>query len=364
MKTPEERYSAEISRRLETGDDLEFSLAQLAKAVDASPDDEALAVFLDQLVKTGTATRLTAQRCPVGGCGRVLGSDDTPFSVCPYCHTDYQQEGLEVLIEDFYRLKGETSRDIRWMIVVHGMNSRAAWQEEFSWQIANRLRYSAPVLIYKYGWATIDVLVRPVHRHLAKQMGARIRIAIKHATTSRRPSRPDIIAHSFGTLLLSLILEDPDFDDLRFGRIITAGSIIRPNFDWNRHIARNRIEAVLNHVGAKDSAVPLAQYAIPGAGPGGKVGYAATGVFNVCNDSFGHSDFFEPENLRLLIAEGGLWHSFLTHPLARFLPAGSFVLERSWKPGPLMIRGVSRVVGYMLFVLIAPVSWARRCLDP
>lgn len=360
----EERWSADISKRLETGEGLEFSLTQFAKAVRASPDDEALAVFLDRLVNSGTATRLKAHRCPIRECGRVLGSADTPFSVCPYCHTDYQQEGIEVLVEDFYRVKGETSRDIRWMIVIHGMNSRAPWQEEFSWQIANRLRYSAPVLIYKYGWATVDVLVRPLHRRLAKHLGVRIRIAIEQATASHRPPRPDIIAHSFGTLLFSLILEDPEFDDLSFGRIITAGSIIRPNFDWHRHIEAKRIEAVLNHVAAKDTAVPFAQYAIPGAGPGGKVGYMATTVLNIRNDSFGHSDFFKPENLRSLIADGGLWHSFLTHPLARFLPAGSFVLERSWKPAPLMLRGVCRTVGYLLFVLAGPISWARRRLDP
>lgn len=56
--------------------------------------------------------------------------------------------------------------------------------------------------------------------------------------------------------LLSLVLDDPNFEDLNLGRVITAGSIIPPDFDWDRLIASGRVEAVLNHVGAKDTAVP------------------------------------------------------------------------------------------------------------
>lgn len=187
------------------------------------------------------------------------------------------------------------------------MNSRAKWQEEFSWQIANRLRYSAPVLIYKYGWATIDVLVCWLHRKLASRLGERMRIAIAQAEASQRPTRPDIIAHSFGTHLLSMVLTDPDFEDLKFGRVVTAGSIIRPDFDWDSLIENDRVEAVLNHVGGKDKPVLISQFVIPCTGPGGRVGYTANKAINVCIPTFKHSDFFLTENLRAQIAHGGLW---------------------------------------------------------
>jgi len=366
MSTPEPlrlHWKAEISRRLEEGDGLEFSLAYFAQAV-GTADVKALQVFFDEIVASGEAKRLEAFRCPMHECNRVLSPAGAPYSTCPYCHADYQEEGVEVAVEHFYRLIGETSRDLRWMIVIHGMNSRAAWQEEFSWQIANRLRYSAPVLIYKYGWATVDVLVKWQHRRLATRLGERIRIAIQQATESERPGIPDIIAHSFGTRLFSLILEDPAFQDLQFGRVITAGSIIRPDFPWHQYISGGRIEAVLNHVAAKDKAVPFAQLAIPGAGPGGKVGYAGAAVINVRDSDFGHSDFFEPENLRALIADGGLWHSFLTHPLAHFRPEGVFKPDRIWKPAWWLVRASARSAGYGLFALAAPFSWLRRRLDP
>lgn len=362
-KAPEQEWKAEISRRLEQGDGLEFTLAQFASAVGTKFDDEVLQDFLKQAVATGSIKEITAFRCPMTDCKKVLGPAGASYSACPYCLTDYLRNGVEADIEIFYRLLGETSRDIRWMVVVHGMKSRAKWQEEFSWQIANRLRYSAPVLIYKYGWVTIDVLVSWFHRKLAKRFGERMRIAIAQAEASHRPSRPDIIAHSFGTHLLSIVLTDPDFQDLKFGRIITAGSIIRPDFDWDSLIENDRIEAVLNHVGGNDKPVLIAEFAIPGTGPSGRVGYTAKKVINVCEPTFKHSDYFLIENLSAQISEGGLWHNFLTHPLKHFLPEGRFV-PASWKRAPLIVRSAARSLGYAIFALAAPFSWLRRMLDP
>ncbi|WKC47349.1 hypothetical protein [Pseudomonas veronii] len=363
FEAQERRWEAEINRRTGQGDGLEFTLAHFAKSVGADANDPALISFFNNLVRSTAARRIEACRCPL--CASVLPADTVEtLASCPYCQADFQQEGVEIIVDYFYRLEGANSRDIRWVIVIHGMNSRAPWQEEFSWQIANRLRYSAPVLIYKYGWATIDVLITPLHRRLARRLGDRIRIAIKQATGSERPSKPDIIAHSFGTRLFSLILEDPDFQDLEFGRVITAGSIVRPDFDWSSHIESGRVEAVMNHVGGKDSAVPLAHYTIPGAGPGGKVGYASMSTLNVSNPQFGHSDFFVPQNLRTQIAEGGLWYDFLTRPLAHFRPHGAFVPALKWQPACWPVRALIRTLLYAVFCVAGPLSWLRRKIDP
>ena len=363
FEAPEQSWKTEIARRLEQGDGLEFTVAQFAQAVSTAADEEALRNYLDQAVETGAVKKIDAFRCPMPECKKVLGPVGAPYSACPYCLTDYLEEGVEVLTETFYQLVGKTSRDIRWMIVVHGMNSRAKWQEEFSWQIANRLRYSAPILIYKYGWATIDVLIRWLHRKLAKRLGERVRIAIAQAESSQRPPRPDLIAHSFGTHLLSMVLSDPDFADIKFGRIITAGSIIRPDFDWDSLIENGRVEAVLNHVGGRDKPVLFAQFAIPGTGPSGRVGYTAKRVINVSAPTFEHSDYFLNENLRAQISDGGLWHNFLTHPLEHFMPEGRLV-PPPWKRAPHVVRFATRAVGYALFVVFAPFSWLRRMLDP
>jgi len=358
-----DRWQAEVERRLGQGVELEFTLGQFAQAVGAAPGDGALHAFLDGLVSAAIALRSDAYRCPMAPCARLLPVG-TANTVCPFCLADFQQEGVAPEVEPAYRLVGESSRDIRWVIVIHGMNSRAKWQEAFSWEIANRLSYSAPVLIYKYGWATIDVFARWLHERLARRLGERMRIAIEEAQKSRLPDRPDIIAHSFGTLLLSRVLENPAFADLKFGRIITAASIVRPDFDWDRLIEQGRVEAVLNHVGGRDRAVPLAQFAIPGAGPGGKVGYLAAATLNVRADHYGHSGFFIPENLGTAISRHGLWQAFLTRPLAHFRPAGAFVPGPHWRPAPLPLRLCTRALAYGLFWVLAPFSWLRRRLDP
>lgn len=141
-EAPERGWKEEIARRLEQGDGLEFTLEQFAQAVGTAAEDEALREFLNQAIGSGALKKIVAYRCPMPECKKVLSPAGAPYSGCPYCLTDYLNEGVEVATETFYKLAGETSRDIRWMIVVHGMNSRAEWQEEFSWQIANKLRYS------------------------------------------------------------------------------------------------------------------------------------------------------------------------------------------------------------------------------
>lgn len=57
----------------------------------------------------------------------------------------------------------------------------------------------------------------------------------------------DIIAHSFGSLLLVKLLDRPESADFKFGRIVVAGSIVKPDYGWKRHIRSGRVEAVLNH---------------------------------------------------------------------------------------------------------------------
>lgn len=366
MNTTEKNWNCwrdEINRRQDSGEGLEFTLEGFANSLGLPSSCQDLYDFLELLVESKEIRKVETYRCPRCDYIFPLGASK-PISACARCLVDYDEQGEEVINTIFYKLPGDYSRDIRWVIVIHGMNSRAPWQEEFSWQIANRLRYSAPVLIYKYGWATIEVLFKPCHRRLARELGERIRIAINQADQSKRPISPDIVAHSFGTHLFSLILEDPYFKDLKFGRVINAGSIVRPDFDWDSLIAEKRLEAILNHVAEKDGAVPFAEYAIPGSGPSGKIGFLSKKAINVQNDSFGHSDFFKAENLHSLISDGGLWNSFLTCPLARFKPDKSFNPRVKWRPLTWPVRTFLKVFFFIIYCLGWPFSWVRRKFDP
>ena len=116
-----------------------------------------------------------------------------------------------------------------------------------------------------------------------------------------------------------MVLLDDQFNDLKFGRVITAGSIIRPDFNWTPLIRDQRIEAVLNHVGGKDAAVPFAEFLIPGTGPSGREGYLDPAVLNQLSAEFGHSDVFTEANLCQQLTKGGLWDQFLTQPTGQLL---------------------------------------------
>ncbi len=352
------RWQAEIDRRLNAGDGLEFEFADFAAASDTPSDSAELAVFLNAKVDVGAADRIEALRCPISHCRARLSAAGAPYTSCPSCQTDYETEDLTPEVLTFYRLRGDLSRDIRWMFVIHGMNTRAPWQEDFSWRIANELKYSAPVLIHKYGWATVDVLVTPMHRRLAKSLGKRMRAAADEAAKSHKPRAPDIIAHSFGTRLFQLVLEDPEFKDLSFGRLITAGSIVRPDFNWDRYITEGRVEAVLNHMGGRDKPVLFAQWTIPGSGPGGREGYVSSRAINVREAAFSHSTFFKRDKLNSLIAEKGLWHDFLTRPLSNFRPAGRVVISTWWPVAPFL-SVIPRIVGLIIFVIFGAIFIVR-----
>ena len=357
-----ETWHAEIANRLQSGAGLEFDPAAFAQTVNAAWPSSELLAFLDQQVEEGHIQRQHFLRCPGPACNQILDNGMLLAGECPSCALAFKEEDKEPVPTTRYRIIGEPSRDIRWMIVVHGMNTRGAWQEEFSWLIANRLKYSAPVLIHKYGWATVDVLATWLHRRLANSLGERICRAVQYAKERGLPEAPDMLVHSFGSRLFSLVLRDEQFSDLKFGRVITAGSIIRPDFDWASLIQEERIEAVLNHMGGRDCAVPFAQFLIPGTGPGGRKGYLDSTVSNQRSIEFGHSDALTDVNLRQQLVKGGLWDRFLTQPKGQFIPNNPFRPQK-WAPTWRLFRAPCRLLGWAILAILGPFSLLRRVLD-
>lgn len=356
-------WSAEIEARRQAGDGLEFEPAVLAAATGSVWPDPALTSFLDELVASHSMQRIDARLCPNPACRLPLDSGMVASGECPTCHLAFGEAGEEPVPSTRYRIVGEAGRDVRWMIIIHGMNTRGAWQEDLSWLIANKLKYAAPVLIHKYGWVTIDVLLKPLHHKLAKTLGEKIRRAADYADARGLTAAPDIVAHSFGSRLFSLVLQDKEFADLQFGRVITVGSIIRPDFAWSPLIDAGRVEAVLNHMGGKDVPVLAAQFVIPGTGPSGRAGFLDSAVLNQYTAAFGHSDCLGEKHLREALAKGGLWDRFLTQPKALFAPDHPF-RNTKWRPTCAPLQWLAHGVGLALFLLLLPFSVLRRLLDP
>src|ERR1035437_9530450 len=54
----------------------------------------------------------------------------------------------------------------------------------------------------------------------------RIRKAMNHAHAERIKEPPDIVIHSFGSHLFTILLGMKEFSDLKFGRVISVGSVL------------------------------------------------------------------------------------------------------------------------------------------
>lgn len=292
---------------------------------------------LESLASEGGVTAVTKWICPEAGCGLPLGEDDVQARRCPHCHADYRETGNEPASHTVYRVEGELSRDIAWVAVVHGMNTLGPWQEDLSWRLGNTFRYSAPVLIYKYGIVRVGVLFRFRHRQLVEALGKKLKRAVDFAASAGRARAPDVVLHSFGTLLFAKLLKDPRFAELRFGRVVLAGSIVRPDYDWSAQIAAGRVQAVLNHCGDKDWVVCLAGPTIPDTGPSGRIGLQDGAVLNVAAPGYKHGTFFEKNGLEENLAPEGLWDRFFR------LPLSTFSSERMATPAAAQWRAVPSV---------------------
>jgi hypothetical protein len=320
--------------------------------------------LLDAAAEAALVERISVWRCPEPSCRRIIDSDAIANHRCPHCETDFRETGDYPVKSFIYRSSMAISRSVPWLIAIHGFNTRAPWQEEFSWRVANRFKYHAPVLIYKYGLVRFGVLFRWRHTMLARQLSQRIRTAITHARENQISEPPDIVIHSFGSQVFRLVLEMAEASDLRFGRVIAVGSVIRPDFDWSSYLRNGRIEAVLCQCGARDWAVPFAQFFIPNTGPAGRHGFIDQAVINVRNGQYGHSTALTEGELARNLVRGGLWDRFLREPLATFSDPTRFE-PTTWSPAFALIRHFTRVSAILLIgaaalgllLLIAPLLW-------
>ena len=105
-------------------------------------------------------------------------------------------------------------------------------------------------------------------------------------------SEYSIIAHSFGTFVVSRILQD-EFD-LRINRIVFAGSVVRYEFPFEHFSGRFRGE-LLNEVAARDPWPAFAESITTGYGSAGTFGFKRPGVHDRWNDG-GHSAVLNPKD--------------------------------------------------------------------
>jgi len=282
-----------------------FRLTALDLAAPTQEDAEDAHALLRDPLLADWLLEETELTCPEGG--EELSPEEAAETVCPnHPEIDFSETPVEKTT--FFVHDAPPTRDVRWVLALHGMNTRGPWQEELNWRVSMTYGRMVPVAIYKYGRVWSGAVFRSRQHRIMEELIARIRRLAGETSASGFGDRPDVIAHSFGTWLLGhALVSDPD---LRVGRVILLGSILRPDFDWSRLIRRKQVEAVLNHHGTKDGWVRIAQRFIPCSGPSGRRGFDDPAVLNRPAEGFGHSQFFEEDVLPGLFEE--VWGPFLT----------------------------------------------------
>jgi hypothetical protein len=288
--------------------------------------------------------KVSSLSCP--NCDIELSDEERRLEFCPNCSQSYAENGgLRQTCRFVYNTV--RSRDVIWALALHGMNTRGAWQEELNWRVSTAYGRSVPVAIYKYGLVRPGAIWRPSLRAKIEDVASKIAELRGDTFQSGFSGPPDVIAHSLGTWLIGHALQW--YPSLRIGRLILTGSILRPDFDWARILARGQVEAILNHYGSEDFWARIAHFVIPDSGPSGRRGFnAGNDVTQVCAQGFGHSDFFLQKNLGTVFEN--VWRPFLTSQLVVEISASAEPSE--WAPAPWILRAT------ILPLILLTVYWA------
>lgn len=174
------------------------------------------------------------------------------------------------------------------LISVHGIRTYGQWQAKISTEISQHSR-SFEVVEIKYGYLDLFSFVVPyIRKKVINKAASRIRCRIKDS-----PERDIfIIAHSFGTLIVSEALRD-SISDRRIKSVVLCGSPLQ--HDENiEHIVQSA-ELTLNECGTRDLVLVLARFFIWGLGDAGRIGFERENSDEFLNRYFkgGHSLYFK-----------------------------------------------------------------------
>jgi pimeloyl-ACP methyl ester carboxylesterase len=274
----------------------EMTARSLAQQLDA--DHKEIALILNQYLKAGILTRRMGRPCPNDSCTvGVIWEDKFGSDTCDICGAELTDEWRALAPEEHFEINRSGRTFPPWMLLIHGMNTRGEWQQRVAF-IQGLMGETSPICIYKYGIKRIEPFFGFLQNSRLSQFLLKYRQARELARRNGLDEPPDVIAHSFGTLIIGNALrKDPS---VTFGKILLCGSILPPDFEWSQFIEKDRVEMVLNHIGGKDSWARIAVRAIPHSGPSGRIGFLESPsnrdrMFNVLYRDYGHSDFFKEE---------------------------------------------------------------------
>jgi alpha-beta hydrolase superfamily lysophospholipase len=138
------------------------------------------------------------------------------------------------------------------VILVHGIRDIARWKSE----VAAPLRKAGlAVEPTNYGRMNLIEFLLPIAYFRQKAIED-VWIQIQHAIKRHPGAKVSIIAHSFGTYIVAMLLQRQF--NLQLGRVIFCGSVVRSKFPFEQIDARYE-GAIVNEVGTADPWPALAE---------------------------------------------------------------------------------------------------------
>jgi hypothetical protein len=177
------------------------------------------------------------------------------------------------------------------IVSIHGIRTDGRWQKLFAAALSGSPAKSEPFDYGRYG--LLKFLTPPFNNQMIDRFYHWYASTIKSCSSvdlNRYDRRPSVVAHSLGSWIIGNAMLK--FEDVRFDKLILAGSILPRDFDWGRLFARDQVASVRNECGQKDPWPAWAGRLVARAGTGGASGFDwfGTAVQNVTCDWFGHSD--------------------------------------------------------------------------
>lgn len=242
--------------------------------------------------------------------------------------------------------------------LVHGINTDAEWQEALAEQI--RAECGLHTYVIGYGnysplhflWPYWDLRRGPIQRVIEQ---------LRVIRAEKPGARISVIAHSFGTYIMSRILME--CADLSFHRIQLCGAVVDERFKWE--LVRTKFTQLVNDVGTRDVWPVMAKQATWGYGDSGAFGFKNTS----CRDrhfDYLHSDFMTPEHFtqfwKPLIVDGEVTSSPWTMKrkpaswkikILRRLPA-KYILWYMVIPGAALLMTYGAISGGRFLLHLLP----------
>jgi hypothetical protein len=310
--------------------------------------------ILDHYIETRILDKKICRKCPNEDCiPGIIWEDDFEEDYCPTCNCELSMQWRQNSTEPHYFINRSGRQFSPWLLLLHGMNTPGEWQEDTVFRLGLRNEKS-PFEIYKYGIIRVSPFFKILQSCRVKNFIKKYNLAAQEAKDNGIDDPPDVIAHSFGTLIIGRALEK--YPKLCMGKVLLCGSILRPDFNWSKYIEEGRVSKVLNHFGGKDFWAKIAIYAIPGSGPSGRVGFVESEsshnyLFNFKDPDYKHSDFFSKDKFDHQFKY--LWQPFLWGKLEELKSTINLhqgIME--WHPPSLIIRIIMNKWIIVAFIII------------